>query len=231
MELTCPGCHRHQFKSTNFLLSRSGGDAGLVYCPYCGGIYSLDKKSGNIINLITFSTFFGYIAFAIWLMPTLQNAGVIAMAFGGVALASVVRVLAIGRLGKIARYKVKHSEPYPRIRLSDVKGELAQLNGSRKFIVLYAPDESAYLSFGLQKGSVFADLAFAVGKFEALEPIFRSAAMKIGAIAKPYHKRGMRGIEADLGSDREAAAHNVEVIMREMFNLKPDAEVAVMRDS
>lgn len=230
MDLTCPACHKHHFKLRNFWASRFGGQEIPVSCPHCGAMYSLDKKSGNIINLITFGAFFGYTGLAIWLLSPLPDAEVIAMAVGGVVVLSVVRALAISRFGKMAPYEVERSEPFPRIKLSEVRAELERLKKNRDFFVLYAPDESAYLSFGLKRGVISADLAFAIGKYEELEPAFRGAVSKVGATAKPYHKRGMRGVEAELDADLDKAATKIQTIMREVFHLKADAEVPLMRN-
>lgn len=230
MDLTCPACHKHRFATWNFLMSRFGGNEYPIICPQCGTVFSLDKKSGDIINLITLASLFAYIGLIFELFPPLDGTEKIAMAIGGVAASGIVRLLAISRFGKMVPYEMKPSEPYPRIKLSDVRPELDRLKKNRDFFTLYTPDESAYLSFGIERGVISADLAFAIGKYEALEPAFRAAVEKVGAVANSYNKSSMRGVEAELGSDLDAVATKIQTIMREVFHLKADAEVPVMRN-
>ena len=229
MDLNCPRCHKHRFTARNFLMSRMGGNEYPVICPHCGAMFSLDKKAGNIVNLVSFAAFFGYIGLMIALFSPITGWSELLMAIIGLAVLSGVRAFAISRFGKMTPYEVKREHEYPKIKLSQVRGELDGLKKDKDFFVLFAPDESAYISFGLKHGVIVADLAFAIGKFEELEPAFRAAVGKVGAKAKAYKKRQMSGVEADLGSDLDAVATKSQTIMREVFHLGADAEVPVIR--
>lgn len=232
MNLECPRCHKHQFKVRNFISSKSGGNDIPVSCPHCGALLTLDGRSATIINVITLMVFFGFLAVMIPLTGPRAPDGVeIAVLIAAVVLTGSTRFFAVGRFGKIAPYVVKRSEPYPRIRLVDVGSELASLRKQGDFFVLFTSDEEAYLSFIKKRDGITADLAFAIGKFEELEPRFREAVSRAGATAHPYKKRGMRGVEAKLGTDSESVAMKIRTIMQGTFGLNSDAEIPVMRQS
>ena len=191
----------------------------------------MGMKSENRINFVFGVTFFIYIGLIFGLGPQIPvEWREFSMIVIGVVLIAGTRLLAVNRFAKIVSTKPRAERSYPRIRLADVKGELKLLNKDGDFFVLYAPDESAYLAFGLQKDVVVADLAFAIGKFRDLEPAFRAAVARAGATPRPYKKGGLRGVEASLGNDSLSVASKIRTIMQEMFSLKANAEVPLMKD-
>lgn len=232
MSLVCPQCHKHHFKVWGFLTSGFNRDDDINYpvvCPHCNARLKFANKSANVINLITLAALFGYLALAISLFHPQSTFAVVIMAVVGVAIGTLARALAIARFGSITPYEIKDKHKYRHIRLDEVRSELDWLETSKSFFVLFTPDESKYLSFGLEGDIVLADLAFANGKLEELKPRFVSAVERAGAKSQQYYKRGMRGYEARLGSNVDEVSAKIQKIMRDMFHLKGNAEIPVMR--
>ena len=231
MKFECPSCHKHRFQSWRFAFLGFSRRENPVYCPHCGVGLTLDVKSENRINLVFGAAFFTYIGLCFVMASQIPAEWrEFSMIVIGVGLTAGTRLLAVNRFGKIVSIKPRTEQSYPRIRLADVKAEVELLKKDGGFFVLYAPDESAYLSFGLQKDVVVADLAFAIGKFKDLEPAFRAAVTRAGATSRSYQRRGLHGVEAPLGNDSLSVASKIRTIMQETFGLKADAEVPLMRD-
>lgn len=164
-------------------------------------------------------------------MPQPGPLSVIVLIIVVAVLVQGLSAFAVTRFGVMVPFKFKSKEErYPSIRFDQIREEVEWLQKSKTFFVLYSPDESSYLSFGYDKNGVKADLAFAVGKFRELEPNFTSAVKKFGGKPKPYRRRGMEGVEAELGSDLDVVADKIRKIIRETFDLRSDAKIPVMRN-
>ncbi len=190
----------------------------------------LERRAESLINLVFGAAFFTYMGLCFALGPRLPvEWSKPALVLAGVTLIGGTRWLAVMCFGKIVPAKLEAREPHPRIHLTDVEGEVRRLKADGEFFVLFAPDEETYVSFGRSEGTFQADLAFPVEKFKHLEPAFRAAAAKVGASAKPYHKHGLHGVEAELGTDPKAVASKVRTIAQGTFGVKSDAEIPLMR--
>lgn len=233
MDLTCPHCHKYTFKPWQLVTSRMGRREYPKICPKCGEMYILDKKQGNIINLISFVAFFGFIAICMPLMIGHHHDALkIPFAFAGVAVLYAVRIMAIQKYGKLESFKyvTDPEDEYPHIKLDQVAGELEWLKKAKTFVVLFGPDDSGYLSVYYRNEGYVIDLSFASAKLEKLKHKFTEALGNVGAKPRPFGGKRLTGIEADLGGDLSEASGKVQKIMRDVFHLAEGDEIGVMRE-
>ena len=233
MDLTCPNCHKYTFKPWQLVGSRMGGREYPKTCPKCGEMYILDKKQGNIINLISFVAFFGFMAICIPPMISRHlDALKLPFAFVAVAVLSGARIWAIRKYGKLESFKyvTDPEDEYPHIKLDQVAGELEWLKKAKTFVVLFGPDDSGYLSIYYRNQRYVVELAFASSKLGKLKQKFTEALGSVGAKPRPFGVKGLTGIEADLGGDLSEASGKVQKIMRDVFHLAEGDEIGVMRE-
>jgi len=234
----CPQCHKHKFSIFNVMLSAdtSGGQERPFECPHCGAMFNLDRKSSIWINVITIAAFVVPLALIVSVAVMLSLTPntfktVFTMYFIIViCLVFLTRVVATEKLGKIVKYESKHKDNRTKIELSQVLNELQWLIGAKTFIVLFDSDDKGYISVYYRKGHFVVELSFTTKVLERLEPKFKSALAKVGAQVKTVHGKGMNAVEGDLGGNMNDIANKISAIMCEIFNMKPDVEIFVMRD-
>ena len=108
-------------------------------------------------------------------------------------------------------------------RLSDDK--------KAEFTILYEPKDDRYMSLYCRKGMFVIELAFLPENIEEkFGEKFKHAVTQAGAKSRAFDNNSVRGLEADLGMNLEAASGKVQKIFCNVFDLKPDAKIRITRD-
>lgn len=232
MDRTCPHCHRAKLPLLSVMMSRSGGQELGIICPHCSAMFSLERTTGNWINLISFSSFAIYIVVFITIAAKLSNNLGILFAFGGVVVMFGVRALATEKLGKLVGYEYKHDKENGRkkINFGDIKKELEWLVKGGFFLVLFDDKDEAYISVYFRKGKFVIELAFATEALKDYSAKFRSAVSALGLKIRQVNTKHMRSLQVDVGNDIEPVTGKVSKIMCNVFNMTLDKKFHVMRN-
>ena len=233
-DLHCPHCHKHQFTVWNAFWQGSGRSDLPLECPNCGKLSTLESKSATIANVSMVAT----LLFVVFSLPSFfdsSRGNEAITVFVALTATVIVRYFVIKRFGLLKKidYKTALADTRESLLLVDVGAELKRLNDDKKanFTVLFEPKDDRYLSLYCRKGMIVIELAFLPENIEEkLGDKFKHAVMQAGAKIRAFDNNRVRGLEADLGTNLEAASGKVQKIFCNVFDLKPEAKIRIMRD-